>query len=341
MMEEKPGAFLIGNPINIPQVYPVPVLSDLEDLVSWTVPLEATRNYPPGTVCAGPLPESTRFIFSTWGMPLLDEPLLDKLPHLEAVFYGAGTIRYFVTNALWQRGIRVFTAAKANAVPVAEYTLAQIILGLKQAARLRVRTVRDWRDVSEFSDRVQGNSGTPVGLVSYGAIARLVRMKLRMFTHAVYVYDPFLSEKEAGEEEVRLCGLDELFRECPVVSVHTPWLPQTVGLIRGHHLASMKPHGILINTSRGAVINQVELVRVLKDRPDLTAFLDVVYPEPPTPDLESLFTLPNAYITPHIAGSLGLECGRMGRMMVDACRQYLRGETSPYEVREADLDWIA
>ena len=102
-------------------------------------------------------------------------------------------------------------------------------------------------------------------------------------------------------------------------------------MLRGSHLASMKRNATLINTSRGAVVREAEMVEVLGERPDLWAVLDVTHPEPPEPG-SSLFELPNVVLTPHIAGSLGSECRRMGRLVVDELRRYVAGEPQEHEI---------
>ena len=122
-----------------------------------------------------------------------------------------------------------------------------------------------------------------------------------------------------------MCSLDEIFRQSNVVSVHTPWLKETERLVAGRHLSMMKPYSTFINTSRGAVIREMEMIEVLRQRQDLVAVLDVTHPEPPAPD-SPLFSLPNVILTPHIAGAMGTECRRMGQIMIAELKRYLAGE---------------
>ena len=131
---------------------------------------------------------------------------------------------------------------------------------------------------------------------------------------------------------VELVSLEELFRRADVVSVHTPWLPETEGLIRGAHIASMKQGATFINTARGAVVRERELLEVLAARPDLQAVLDVAIEEPPAADSQ-MYTLPNVLLTPHIAGSTGAECRRMGRYMAEELVRYAAGEPLRWPVR--------
>jgi phosphoglycerate dehydrogenase-like enzyme len=125
--------------------------------------------------------------------------------------------------------------------------------------------------------------------------------------------------------DVESTPLAELFRRSDVVSLHAPLLDETVGLIAGEHLAAMKPGATFINTARGGIVSQDELVEVARRRPDLQFVLDVTEPEPLPPD-SPLYALENVVLTPHIAGSVGTECRRMGRYMVEELRRYLAGE---------------
>jgi phosphoglycerate dehydrogenase-like enzyme len=99
--------------------------------------------------------------------------------------------------------------------------------------------------------QVPGAYGSTVGLVSLGMVGRLVRERLRAFDLRVVAHDPYVTTEEAQVLGVDLVSLEELFASADVVSLHTPWLPETEGMIRGYHLASMKQNAALINTSRG------------------------------------------------------------------------------------------
>ncbi len=137
-----------------------------------------------------------------------------------------------------------------------------------------------------------------------------------------------------------MVSLDELFRRAEVVSMHTPWLKETEGLITGAHIASMKPYSTFINTSRGAVVCETEMLDVLKDRPDLVAVIDVTYPEPPAPD-SPLYTLPNVILTPHIAGAIHDECRRMGQMMIAELERFLAGQPLKWAVTREQVAIMA
>ena len=271
----------------------------------------------------------TEIVFSGWGAPVMNEEFLGAAPRLKIVFYAGGSVRYFVTEAFWRRGVRLTTAQAINAIPVAEFTVSTILLGLKRFWHY-ARVTRDTRDFP-IERPMPGAYRSKVGLISYGTIARLVRQKLSDFETEVLVYDPFLSETEAVRENVRRVGLDELCATADVVSLHTPHLPDTIRLMAARHFEQMKPGAVFINTARGEVIDEAAMIAVLARRPDLQAILDVSAPEPPAPD-SPLYILPNVVLTPHIAGSVGAECLRMGQTMMDEFERYLAGQPLLWEI---------
>jgi phosphoglycerate dehydrogenase-like enzyme len=247
-------------------------------------------------------------IFSGWGAPRMDVSFLAAAPRLKAVFYGAGSIRYFTSDEFWARNIAVSSAYAMNAVPVAEYTLATILLSLKNFWFHSGEIKR----LGRLTERIPcaGAYGSKIGIISLGMIGRLVRERLRAFDLEVLAYDPFLSADEADRLGVELVSLDDIFRQCDVVSLHTPLLKETEGLIQGRHFELMKPRATFINTARGALIQEAEMCEVLERRADLTAVLDVVWPETPAPN-SPLFTLrrcsgtihPSPDRSPGVAGS--------------------------------------
>lgn len=267
-------------------------------------------------------------ILSGWGAPKLDGAFLDAAPKLKAMFYGAGSIRGFTTDEMWDRGIIVTSSYAANAVPVAEFCVSQIIFSLKLGWRhaLEIKRTQQWKRVP-----MPGAYGSTVGLVSLGMIGRMTLDRLRAYDLKLAVYSTSMTPEKAEEQNVRLCSLDEIFEISDVVSLHTPNLPETRGMIQGSHFERMKQDATFINTARGAVVNEPEMIAVLQKRPDLTALLDVTFPEPPK-EGSPLYTLPNVILTPHIAGSMDNECRRMGRYALEQLRCYLEGKPMEWQI---------
>ena len=263
-------------------------------------------------------------IFSGWGAPLMDEAFLLSAPRLKAVFYAAGSVKGFATEAFWSRDIAITSAYAQNAIPVAEYALSVILLSLKQFWYYANETRRLGKIPEKV--RVAGAYRSRIGLISLGVIARLLREHLRAFDVEVLVYDPYLSIEQAKGLDVKLASLEELFETSDVVSLHTPWLKETENMIRGTHFQRMKSGATFLNTARGAIVNEPEMIDALQKRPDLTAVLDVTWPEPPVVD-SPLYKLPNVVLTPHIAGSLDAECRRMGDLMIKEFDRWKSGES--------------
>ena len=281
------------------------------------------------------------YVFSTWGMPTLSENEIARcLPSLKCVFYAAGSVQAFARPFL-ARGVRVFSAWAANAVPVAEYTVAQIILANKGFFRhTRLMASGCLSEANALKNECLGNYNQSVGIIGCGMIGSMVAARLRDYALDVLTYDPFLSDERAAALSVRRVGLDELFSSCTVVSNHLANNADTRGILRYGHFSSL-PHGAtFINTGRGAQVVEDDLVRALTERPDVTALLDVTYPEPPM-EGHSFYRLPNCFLTPHIAGSLGREVVRMARYMLDEFKRCLDGIPCRYEVDLKILERMA
>ncbi|HVU33833.1 MAG TPA: hydroxyacid dehydrogenase [Opitutaceae bacterium] len=279
---------------------------------------------------------------TSWGAPTLDEAMLAAAPQLRVVLHGAGSVRPVVTDAFWRRNLVISSAFLANSIPVAEYTVGAILLGNKRvfhhvraiAAR---RSLTDGQPLDPLRFECAGNFRSTVGLVAMGTIGRLVRDRLRAFDVRVITYDPFLPAAEASRLGVELVSLPALFEQADVVSVHAPLVSATEGMIRGAHFAALKPHATFINTSRGAIVNEAEMVAALRTRPDLQAVLDVTWPEPPVPG-SPLYELPNVFLTPHIAGSTGRECERLGEYVVEELRRYAHGKPLRWSIARAQAE---
>ncbi len=268
-------------------------------------------------------------VFSGWGGPRMDAEFLALAPKLRAVFYGAGSVKKIISDVFWERDIVLTSSWAANAVPVAEFTLGQILLSLKKCWR----HMRDIRESQKHSGKlpVPGAYGSTVAIISLGMIGRMVCEHLQRFDVNVIGYDPYATQEHADKLGVTLCSLEDCFREADVVSLHAPWLPETEKMITGAHFGMMKRDATFINTARGAIVDEPAMIEVLQQRLDISVLLDVTYPEPPV-EGSLLYTLPNVYLTPHIAGSLGNECRRMGQYAIDECRRYLQGEPLQWQV---------
>ncbi|SIO26062.1 hydroxyacid dehydrogenase [Agromyces cerinus] len=276
----------------------------------------------------------TDVLVTGWGAPFVDAAVLDAAPRLKAVLHSAGTIRPFLSDDVLERGIRVSTAAAANAVPVAEYTAAMIVLANKKVLPIaaRYRALREEFD-AEAAFPGMGNYGKRIGIVGASKIGRKVIELLRAYELDVVVYDPFLSQDDAAELGVGVVGLDELLSTSDVVSVHAPSLPATRNLIDARGIGLMRVGSTLLNTARGEIIDQDALTaRVLAG--ELFAILDVTTPWVLATD-HPLYAHEHVMLTPHVAGSLGVELGRLADVVHDELERLIDGRALAHEV-EAD-----
>lgn len=282
----------------------------------------------------------TEFVFSTWGMPALSSEKIKKyLPALKCVFYAAGTVDYFAKPFL-ENGIRVFSAAYANGIPVAEYTVAQIVLGLKGYFQSEKNYKQNLSLSRMITSKSHGNYCADIGLIGLGVIGSMVAERLRAFDVNVFAYDPFASAEKAERLGVKLTTLDYIFANCDVISNHLANKPELNDILNYDLFRLMKENAVFINTGRGAQVNEIDLAKALKESPFRTAALDVLKDED-KPQNSPLFECKNAFITPHIAGSIGYEVTRMADFIIDEYERYLKGEQCSGEVTLEKLKYMA
>jgi phosphoglycerate dehydrogenase-like enzyme len=279
--------------------------------------LRAICDFGPVTQNLAELPD-VDLLVTGWGCPPITEHALERVPSLKAIVHTAGSVKGFVTDACWERGIVVSSAAAANALPVAEYTLAMILLSGKRVLE-RARDYRATERIDHYDIApTVGNYGATIGVLSASMIGRRVIELLRPHDFHVLVHDPFVTEVDGAES----VSLAELFRRSDVVSVHTPLLPETRHLVGRDLLGLLRDDAVLINTARGAVIDQDALA---DEAGRIRAVLDVTDPEVLPPD-HPLWRTENVLITPHLAGSQGNEWGRLAHHAVAEVRRWVSGE---------------
>lgn len=337
-MSRKPKALLVMNQGTFADQFDSVRLERLAGLVDlgeapWTDSLE-------DPAFAGHLAE-VEILLTSWGVPRLDAPALARMPNLRAVFHCAGTVRSFVTPELWERGILVTNGAEANAIPVAEFTFASIVLAGKKAHVLAndARMHReDWGYATARGEL--GNIGRVIGVIGFSRIGRrVVRLVQQLQDVTCLVSDPHADPAAVAAAGGKLVSLHELLASSDIVTVHAPALPETRHMIGAAELQAMKDHATLINTARGSLVDTKALeAECATGR--IQALLDVTEPEPLPAD-SILYDLPNVEITPHIAGSLGTETRRMSDAALNDLERYLTGQRPAAQVVSADLSLSA
>lgn len=281
-------------------------------------------------------------LLTGWGAPRVDAAALDIMPQLRAIVHAAGTVKGHVSAETFARGIQVAAAVEANAIPVAEFTLAAIIFAAKRAAWF-AREYQARRDLSMRHlgppARTVGANGIVVGVVGASRVGRRVLHLLRNLDVSVLVADPYLTPADAAKMGAVKAELDDLVRRSDIITLHAPALPQTSKMINRQRLAAMRDGAVLINTARGTLVDTDALTAELASG-RIDAVLDVTEPEP-LPAGSPLYDLPNVQLTPHIAGAMGNEIPRLLEQAVAEIERLAAGLPPAHPVLAADLDRIA
>ena len=330
-MSDRPPALIAMSPQHWPSLFPDAVRWRIDELVTFDPTVVVDRFDDPRV--ADRLSE-VEVLITGWGCPVIGRRVLDAAPKLRAILHAAGSVKGHVMPEVWERGIVVSSAAAANAVPVAEFALGAILLAGKGAFGLRERYRTDRSFELGFIHPDVGNYGRTVGLIGASRIGRQVLDLLRPLDFRLQLYDPYA-------EDLGIPGVDlpTLLSTSDIVSVHAPLTAETRHLLGRPQLAQLRDGAVLINTARGQLVDTEALVEELGSG-RIAAVIDVTDPEPLPAD-SPLFTLPNAFVTPHIAGSHGNELARLGACVADELRRFVAGRPLRFPVLAADLDHVA
>lgn len=328
---ERPEAVCVMDPAVADSVLPADLRARLCELVRLAPP-STSGGRDPGAALG-----DAEILISGWGCPRLTADVLARAPRLRVVIHAAGTVKSLVSEAVWESGIVVSSAADANAGPVASYTVALIALAARRTLTMAAGYPGVWPATADRS----GADGMTVGIVGASRIGRRVVAELAGSGagYEILLYDPYITDDEARRLGARRAGLAELCRLSRVVSVHAPLLPETTGLLDAAMLALLPDGGALINTARGPVVDTEALTRECATG-RIEAYLDVTDPEPLPPD-HPLAALPNVLLTPHIAGAQGSEVRRLGQYAVEETERWVAGRPLLGEVTREALPRLA
>jgi D-3-phosphoglycerate dehydrogenase / 2-oxoglutarate reductase len=250
-----------------------------------------------------------------WGSRVITADSLDALTKCGAVLRsGSGTDNVPVLDAT-ARGILVANTPGAVAQEVADHAIGLLLSVVRQiVAQDRLLRSGVW-DFRRENNRWHLR-GSTLGLVGFGRIAQLAAHKMKGFGVRMLAYDPWASSDQARSQGVELVDLDVLLTRSDFISIHCPLTEETHHLIGKQEIRKMKPQTILVNTSRGPVIDQAALIQALQQRRIGAAALDV-FEEEPLPSSSPLLTLENVVLTPHIAGYSDLFPGSFWRYSVE------------------------
>ncbi|KUO22377.1 hydroxyacid dehydrogenase [Streptomyces dysideae] len=332
-MQTKPHALVVMSRQSFDAHFDAARLARLADLVALSDPVFADGLDDPRVRARL---ADVEVLITSWGTPRLTPERLASVPGLRAVLHCAGSVRGLVGEEVWRREIRVTSAAEANAVPVAQYTLAAIILAGKKAPFLAAdeeRAYQGWGTVTGYGDL--SNFGRTVGIVGFSRIGRKVVDLLRALEGTTcLVADPYADPAEVEKAGATLVGLDELLLRADVLSLHAPETPETRHMIGAKELSLLSDHATVVNTARGSLVDSEALAAECASG-RLFAILDVTDPEP-LPATSPLRNLAGVMITPHIAGSLGTEIHRLTDHALDELARWTARQPLHHEITAED-----
>lgn len=262
----------------------------------------------------------------------VDAPLMDAAPQLKVISQCAVGFDNIDLPAATARKIVVGNTPGVLTDATADFAFALLMASARRIGEamdyVRAGQWQTWGLTLLLGQEVYGKT---LGLVGFGRIGQAVAKRARGFDMRILYFDPTRQHQAEAELGVEFCGLDCLLAESDFVSLHVNLTPQTQGLIGKRQFSIMKPHAVLINTSRGPVVDSEALYHALKEGLIGYAALDVTEPEP-LPAGHPLLALPNLIVAPHIASATVTSRTQMALMAVDNLVAGVRGEALPFPV---------
>ena len=273
------------------------------------------------------------------GAPKIDGQIMDRAPALKIIgeLEGDRFAGRIDVEAAWERGIRTVDTTNGSSYPVAEWALGLILVSLRNAgARFRELIAGEPKKAAERRTEMSGIlTGKRVGLIGCGHIGRRLIEFLRPFRAEVWVFDPYLHGEMADAVGFLQTSLDNVLSQCDAVVCLAPLTPRTEGMIGRRELELIPSGAVLVNVSRGAIIDSPALIERLK-RGDITAGLDVFRPEP-IPAASEILQLPNVFLSPHFAGLTGDAYPHFFRLMVDELDRFFHGHETRFDLTPGSL----
>ena len=270
---------------------------------------------------------------TSWGSPRFTKEVLENADRLKVIGHAAGSVKPYVTDEVFKRGIVIVNAADVIAISVAEFALAMILNCLRRIPEYvyAVRERRDWCIKRERKFFTYDLRGKRIGIIGFGRVARNLVRLLKPFDVDILVYDPYVSVDVVRGFGCRLVDLDTLLKESDIVTIHAALTEETYHMIGERELKLMKRTAYLINTARGAIIDEKALVKALKEGWIAGAALDV-YEKEPLPKDSPLYELKNVYLTPHIAGSSDERRHTIFGVIVEEFERFFTGKSLRYRI---------
>jgi phosphoglycerate dehydrogenase-like enzyme len=269
------------------------------------------------------------------GSPLVDGAMMDAASRLKLIgeLEGDRFANRIDVEAAAERGIRVTDTTHGSSLPVAEWALALMLIGLRNAAEHYRRLIggeeyRRSRD--DYGFRHGELTGQTVGLIGLGHIGRRLIELLQPFGCTILVHDPYVQKELALAMGVQLTSLDQVMARPDVVVCTAPLTPRTKGMIGARELDLLKHEAVFVNVSRGPIVDTDALIARAK-RGDVRVSLDVFDPEP-IPAGSEIRSLTNVFLSPHIAGVTAACRPRFFSFMVDEIERFLAGDETMFDL---------
>ncbi len=262
------------------------------------------------------------------GVDKIDAEALSDCPNLKVISrYGVGVDAVDLAAAT-EKGIKVTNTPGANSEAVGELAFTMLLALARHIPELNTRTrAGEW--VRSIGMELSGKTLAILGL---GAIGKIVARCAAGFNMNVIAYDPFINEAYCAEHGIKVVTLDEAFEQADAISLHLPLLPTTAHMINGEAFAKMKQGVLLINASRGGIIDEDAAYEALKSGKLAGLGLDAFEVEPPKDS--RLFEFPNVIATPHTGAHTQEAMDKMAKMSIDNLFAVLNGEECPFVVNK-------
>ncbi|MGZ9585791.1 hydroxyacid dehydrogenase [Paenibacillus marinisediminis] len=265
-----------------------------------------------------------------WGTPIFDEEVLRHANKLRLVAHTGGSVRPYVTDEAYGQGIRATSGNLVFAESVAESVIAYALASLRDIPRYSSELKQGiWPD--NFNNK--GLLDKTIGIVGYGMISKFVIEMLKPFHANIKVFSRHIAEEELVKHNMQKADLPEIFSTCDIVSIHSGNTKENYHLITEDLMNRMPDGSLLINTARGAIIDEEAMCRVL-EKGKIKAVLDVFEVEPLPPG-HKLMELDNAILMPHMGGPTIDRRLIVTRTLIEDMKSFLNGEPMKGEISRA------
>lgn len=242
--------------------------------------------------------EGIDFCVCGWGTPQFDASVLEKAHQLKLIAYVAGSVANLVSDAMYEKGIRIASGNEAFAQSVAEGTMCYILASLRRLCCHECNKIEGgWKTEDTYTEALTDRT---VGIVGYGSISRYLLEMFRPFRVKIKLFSKHMTEEEAAALGVHKASLEEIFSTCHVISLHCAKNPENHHMVNDHLLSLMQDGALLVNTSRGDVVDERALAAHARTG-RIFAALDV-YEVEPLPADSPLRGLDNVILQPHLGG---------------------------------------